>query len=398
MNEELSPREHADMRDMVMAGAQRIRPAGRHRTQIVAAAIALVLVGGVTGGAVTTAALLGAEQAPAPAETSTPTPTETAPTPTPTETAPTPTPEEPPAPVTGVMPFGGECANTLTDEEVDALRGVGMFRSDYRWETGANTVLGGIDCVWVSEESYLNVTLHLYAFPESVVPDGVRAAAVDGCVPIEGQESRVECSATAIVDGMWLLVRASGPADQVTQEGIGALLASASGRLGDHEPGTPATPTSDWWAALDCASIAAAVDPATYGFERVALLEQQSTSSYASDRPEGISFLAGAASGCDLHFTSGSGEGTSGEVVTVTIVPGGAVAFPTAVDAEHSEPVDVAGAQAAVAVPGLDRYEGSPAVLVVTDGVNILMVTPDWVRETADVAGVAGAVLALMHP
>lgn len=395
MNDELSAREHADMRDVVMAGAQRIRPAGRHRTRIVAAAIALVLVGGVTGGAVTTAALLGAEQTPAPAESRTPTPTTTAPTPTPT-VSPTPTPEEPPAPVTGVMPFGGECANTLTDEEVDALRGVGMSLSDYRWETGANTVLGGIDCVWVSEEAYLSATLHLYAFPEGVVPDGVRAAAVDGCRSLEGAGNLVECSSTEVVEGMWMLVRATGPADQISQEGVDSLLRSASGRLADHAPGVAAAPTPDWWAAPDCAGIAAAIDPATYGFERVALLEQQST--IGSDRPEAISFLAGAAYGCDLHFTSGSGENTSGEVVTVTLVPGGAVAFPTAVEAEHSQPVDVAGAQAAVIVPGLDRYEGSNAMIVVTDGVNVLMVTPDMTRATADAAGLAAALLALMHP
>lgn len=395
MNDELSAREHADMRDVVMAGAQRIRPAGRHRTQLVAAAVALVLIGGVTGGAVTTAALLATEQTPAPAESRTPTPTRTAPTPTPT-VSPTPTPEEPPAPVTGVMPFGGECANTLTDEEVDALRGVGMSRSDYRWETGANTVLGGIDCVWVSEESYLNATLHLYAFPESVVPDGVRTAAVDGCRPQEGAESRVECSATEVVEGMWMLVRAGGPADQISQEGVESLLHSASGRLADHARAVAATPTSAWWAAPDCPAIAAAIDPTTYGFERVSVLEQEST--IASDRPEAISFLAGAAHGCDLHFTAGSGENTSGEVVAVTLVPGGAVAFQTAVDAEHSEPVEVAGAQAAVIVPGLDRYEGSGAMIVATDGVNVLMVAPDMTRPTADAAGLAAAIFALMHP
>ena len=394
MNDELSAREHADMRDVVLAGAQRIRPAGRHRTQLVAAAIALVLIGGVTGGAVTTAALLSAEQTPAPAESRTPTPTETAPTPTPT---PTPTPEEPPAPVAGVMPFGGDCANTITDEEADALRGVGMMRSDYRWETGANTVLGGIDCVWVSEESYLNATLHLYAYPESVVPDRIRTATVDGCHELDGDSSRVECSATAVADGMWLVVQAQAPADQLTQADVHALVTAAAGRLGDHPPAAPATPTSAWWAAPDCPSIATAIDPAVYGFERLALLDPQSTTTEGSTHPAGITAVAGAWFGCDLHFTSGSGENTSGEVVTVAIVPGGAVSFQSAVDAEYSEPVEVEGAQAAVIAPGLDRYEGSPSVVVVTDGVNILMVTPDWGRG-ADAAPLTAAILALMHP
>jgi hypothetical protein len=51
----LTPREHSEMRDLVLAGTQRIRPAESHRTQLVAAGVALILVGAVTGGVVTTA-------------------------------------------------------------------------------------------------------------------------------------------------------------------------------------------------------------------------------------------------------------------------------------------------------------------------------------------------------
>jgi hypothetical protein len=46
----LSPREHDEMRDLVLAGTQRIRPAGDHRARFVAASAALVLVGVVAGG------------------------------------------------------------------------------------------------------------------------------------------------------------------------------------------------------------------------------------------------------------------------------------------------------------------------------------------------------------
>ena len=56
------------MRDLVLAGTQRIRPAGAYRTHSSPAAIALILVGGVSGGAVTTAALIG-NQPPGPIST-----------------------------------------------------------------------------------------------------------------------------------------------------------------------------------------------------------------------------------------------------------------------------------------------------------------------------------------
>jgi Tol biopolymer transport system component len=60
-------------RDLVLAGTQRIRPAGSHRAQFVAVAISLVLVGAVSGG-VLTATLRGAEP-PTPPVTVSPTPT-----------------------------------------------------------------------------------------------------------------------------------------------------------------------------------------------------------------------------------------------------------------------------------------------------------------------------------
>ena len=74
------------------------------------------------------------------------------------------------------------------------------------------------------------------------------------------------------------------------------------------------------------------------------------------------------------------------------------MAFPTASGRQDAVPVTVAGAQGAVIAPGLDRYEGSPSVLVVSDGVNILMVTPDMVRDAAEAAPLAAALLAVMHP
>ena len=100
MNEDrLSEREHGEMRDILLAGTQRVRPAGATRAQIIAGAVALLLVGGITGGAVTTAALINGGTV-----ATTPTPTQSDAPPRP---APTPTPTVPPVvePAVGVEPF-----------------------------------------------------------------------------------------------------------------------------------------------------------------------------------------------------------------------------------------------------------------------------------------------------
>jgi hypothetical protein len=398
VNDRLSPREHAEVRDLVLAGTQHIRPAGRRRTQAISAAIALVLVGGVTGGAIATAAILGTDGAPAPVAsqpTVDPTPTRApsaAPSPMTTPESP---PPQPPAPTEGVVPFGADCANTLTDEEVDALRGLSMMRSDYRWHTGANAVLGGIDCVWVAEEEYLAATVHLYAYPESVVPERVRAAVVAGCSDLDSESPQVFCSSVGVVDGMWLLVRAAGSADQVTATGVDALYAKAAQRLGQHPSGAAATPTAEWWSDIDCEGLVAQIDPAVYGFERVALLDQHDWEGEPSYGPETIS--AQASSMCQLHFTSGAGDTSTGEVVHVWTVPGGAGSFTTAVHSEGAQPVTVEGSQGAVIASGLDRYEGSPSMIVTTDGVNMLMVAPDWISDPVKAAPLTAVVLAFLE-
>ena len=299
---------------------------------------------------------------------------------------------------TGVMPFGGECANVLADEETAVATGMQMIRSDYRWQTGADAVLGGIDCVWVTDEVYLAATVHVYAYPATVVPAELASGATTACRDVDFDASRVECSVVEVVDGTWLLVRASGARESVSLAATDALHSSASARLGDHPAPAPAERTEAWWSPPDCATIAAAVDPAIYGYDRVVAAADQPIDWYPLDRPEGISYRTGAASLCALHFTSGSGETTTGEVVYVSAVPGGGVSFPTVLDAEHSQPVTVEGAKDAVIAPGLDRYEGSGSVVVATDGVNVLMVTPDWARETADAADLTTALFALMHP
>ncbi|GAA5198936.1 hypothetical protein [Microbacterium jejuense] len=68
MNDHLSPHEHDDMRDLLLAGTQRIRPAARRRTWI-AAGTAAILVAAVVGGVAVTAQLGSRHEAPPAAPT-----------------------------------------------------------------------------------------------------------------------------------------------------------------------------------------------------------------------------------------------------------------------------------------------------------------------------------------
>ena len=211
MNDDgLSPREHAEMRDLVLAGTQRIRPAGSRRNQVIAGALALVLVGAVSGAAITTAAIFGSDTT---AATPTPSPVETvteAPTATPTPT-PTAAPSTPPT-ATGeaVLPFGGECESVLTDADATNAAGMPMALSDYRWRTGSDEVLGGIDCIWLSTEFYAAAAVKVFAFPLEVVPPEVAEAVVPGCVDLGYETPTVQCTLAGTVDGTWLLVRSTG--------------------------------------------------------------------------------------------------------------------------------------------------------------------------------------------
>ncbi|WP_169581494.1 MULTISPECIES: hypothetical protein [Microbacterium] len=393
MNPELTPREHADMRDTILAGAQRLRSTSQRRMQVIAASVAFVLVAGISGGAIATASLIGLGTDPGPVATPTATPD-----PEPSVTAPAPEPTVPPGPpAEGNVAFEGECENALSDGEVEVAAGIPMMLSDYRWRTGANEVLGGIDCVWVSDGAYLEAIVHLLAYPSAVVSEELRAGTPTGCRPVAEDGSRVECTQAALADDTWVLVRVTGAETSVNEASADGLLTQASTRLADHPSPVPATRTDEWWTLPDCNEVVAAVDPAVYGFERVALLAQSSPGE-PTEAQSDLTLISGATSWCELHFTSGSGDSSSGEVVRIDVVPGGAIAFQTALDAADTQPVTVDGAQAAVIAPGLNRYEGAGSVVVATDGVNVLMVTPDFIRPASDAAALTSILLSMMHP
>jgi hypothetical protein len=371
-DDELTPREHDDMRSRLLAGARTIQPVGSHRTAWISSTVAVALVAALAGGVFGVSTLLKADE-PDPVSTSSPSPT-SSPSVTPT-TVPTAEPTAPGVASRGVMPFGGECVNVLTDAEATAAAGQAMHRSDFAWQTGELASSGGIDCLWLSTDDYLGALVDIYAYPDELVPADVRAVAKTGCEPSKDGE-RIICDVSGVRDGVWLLVRTTGKADAVSPAGTQAAFDAAAERIDDFAAPEIAVPTESWWTALDCDELAAQLDPSTYGFDDIRVIDYSAESPPTTPHPNQISSPAHAASSCDLSFTSGSGsENQSGTGVWVATVSGGAVTFDTAEAAEGGRPVEVDGALSARFVPGLDRYEGSWHILAVSDGVNVLMLS-----------------------
>src|SRR5918997_217879 len=118
--------------------------------------------------------------------------------------------------------------------------------------------------------------VHLFAYPEAVVPATLANEITTECVDAQNG-AHIECSVVGVVNGTWLLVRAIGPADQISAVGVQTLYDRAASRVQEHPRGAPATRTAQWWAEPDCTMLADRIDPAIYGFESVTLLEPAQT-------------------------------------------------------------------------------------------------------------------------
>lgn len=390
----LSPREHAEMRDLVVAGTQRIKPAGAHRNRFVATAVALVLVGAVTGGTVATAAILGTV-ATAPVSTPSPTvpPTPTT-TPTPTAT-PTQIPTPPPAPA-GVLPFGGSCDNALTLEEVGDLLGTPVIHSDPRWPTGEIDVLGGINCQWSEASPSSSLTLTLAVYPEDVVPDAYRTSEVGPvCEQREGWDpSATPCTLTGLSGSTWYSLAAfPGLDDPAALADVGDVVAA---RIAEYGPPVQPVITADWWETPDCSWLDANADlAAAVGWD-----SQQMDDPAFSVVPmftNGLPRAAGAVVECTWLLQK---ESESVEI-SVRVVPGGASALEKIAASPEAAPIFVPGAVSATTAEDNDFWEWYWAVLAASDGTNLVIVKRLEVDgltslEVADLAPLTSELLAVL--
>jgi len=372
MNDELTPDERAAMRSRILGGARDIKPVGAHRGAVIAGAIAAVLVVAIAGGVATTSTLSAPQIANTPSPTATNQPV---PIPTPSPTS-TPTPTTPGVSL-GSAPFDGSCANVIDEQSLASTTGHPMKVAGVTWNDGRATVRGGLTCWWVSTDEYLAASVNVEVFPLGQEPTTSELFADSGC----SDGDMVVCTLSDTADGMRIWVRMSGSVEQVTA-GSSAILDLVLSRVGSYAPGVAATPTDVWWAPLDCAAVESAVDPSAVGFDSLEV---------------GPPLVTSMPDACGMTFRRADAYWTS----FAYVVPGGAVAVPSVAAADAS-PVEVAGARDAYwasAVDGLDG--GGSNVLVVSDGVNLLLVdvspgnaTPEVDLENATI--VAERILPLL--
>lgn len=348
-DDRLSEREHADLRDLVLAGAQRA-DAMRPRRALVAASIALVLVGGLIGGSVVAVTRL------------------------------TEHPFERIAGETSGLPFGGDCADAVTAGELAAVDDRVPLVPEVAPRAGGDDVLGGIWCSWSREGGEGPPTrVWIGAYPERVASaDAGSTTREPVCVELQGDPSMASCSTMGAVGGMRLTVGVSGDPARVTEDAVDALSSRVAERLVATPGDGPLAHGADWWPLPECSALAGAiiegragdVPPITPAPDELAL-PGGLTSELQRD--------AGAARACALELSGPEYVSDTPNGVGVEVVPGGAVAFDSVRTNPGAEAVDVPGASEAFLV---DRDPAASAgalraqALIVTDGVNVLALTP----------------------
>lgn len=264
-DDQLTPAEHAAVRQRLLAGARRIEPVGRHRNAWIAGSVAVVLILALAGGAVGIGGLLGTAP-PQPATTATASPS---PSPTPTVTptpsiSPTPslTPTEPPPPVPAVA-FDGDCSRVLTLQQAsDALGSAARLVENNELrvtELDSAAALGGVMCTWIDDG--LN-RARVTVLDGSVVPQDVLdtyRTATCGAGNL--------CELGERVGGLWIGVGLTPSSEESEAETSARLLSLIeTTREATRDAVAVAEPRgADWWPAGSCEALTPAVVSAIGG-------------------------------------------------------------------------------------------------------------------------------------
>lgn len=396
MNDDrLSPREHTDMRDLVLAGAQRIKPAGAHRAAFAAAGVALVLVGVITGGALTAAGLFGSGPDVGPVASPSATVTSTTPVATPSAlpTAPSATPD---------IPFGDDCDALLSDATWQAITGGApapvsspSLLSVMPDREASAALVGGLDCAWKVDPGGAAVAA-LALFPL----DTVSATSIDETSQF-GCDAYGMCGRAEIQGDMWVVAtvyrRDADPYSEPSSGEAATLGAAVDAMLADiathadaDRLGRAAASREGWWTIPDCAAFQDSVTVAA------GMADPQP--GYPTDNfPDGAVWDVLVGSGVDQWCPWYSYQDDGARLVEIYIQPG--VGSPSAdlleaakpFDADGTVPPQVAGADAAYWISDGQASSSRSTKLLVVSGVNRITVSGD------DMEAVAAAVLAILN-
>lgn len=387
LNEELTPREHAELRESVVTGVGRLRAARARRSRIVAGVAAAALVAVVVTAVVFTT-LRQPDRIATPIETPGPTATRAS--------SPTNTPSATPTPVTPSRPsiaFQDSCDAVASSSDLEGLWGsMASFDTLPQPNIGVRTV-GGLSCNWRFADG---TTLNTSAFPAS----SVASSFVDSYTSVrcESLPSLGSGCRQAVQDSRtWLLITVGG---DVYQGSDGFDEAAVKSRLADavvffrsalDRAGTSAAAvaTAGWWPPQDCTNLA----------ERLPLEDLLGSSSFE------VGYPGDSRPDVDVNIAQAQGQGTEcrwwvpgaspTRAMMIMIYPGGAwdwdrVATRTPLEWETRTPVGVDGAVDAFGLTS--TYADGVHDVHATDGVNIVRV-----HDAPDPVVVAAAVLAALH-
>ncbi|MFS0733457.1 hypothetical protein ABC304_15850 [Microbacterium sp. 1P10UB] len=385
-DDQLTPAEHAAVRQRLLAGARRIEPVGRHRNAWIAGSVAVVLILALAGGAVGLGGLLGTAQ-PQPATTATatasPSPTPTA-TPTPSSSpTPSPTPTEPPPPVP-VVAFDGDCSRVLTDEEASQAAGVPVSLlgdigplSLYPESAASARLLGGMSCSWRSDDTGIGGFVSVTVLDARAVPaDITDAYSTTDCSSLSGV-----CETVRVVGDAWIgatvprtVSNLGSPTEEELQsidDDLAFVIDAVSSRL--PETSAVAVPRqAAWWQLSPCEAQRAAVDRAAGGS-----MEAQFPGDFV---PEGLSWDAMVAAGviqwCPWYLYTDSGGGPLFEIYAQPGVSSPDVDY---LERNGLTPVEIQGADSAWI--GYSETYPDNGMLVAVSGDNRLTVKFSVISE-----------------
>ena len=310
--------------------------------------------------------------------------TTTAPTPTPTATATpaeTPTPTPTPAPVTTpTLPFGGDCAQLLSADELDEFLGDGWATREEMYEEwdidplspGVAFVpletIGAMECRWYPAEQKDGLQqIAVMVAPADSVPDSfTQKFSEPRC---EGNYDGSSCYLVRTEGDAWLMATVGNLIEEPPVALLEGILDAAAGHLA--QPLDAESVSRDgWWTLPSCEDLGAAMQ-----------LEELIGPNYntgfweGTESPELIMLREGGVSVL-CEWSTGSGEtAPDGEyyVTSVHIANGADWQWDDIATVNDAQEVTVAGAERAVLV---DESEGNPGRenLFASDGVNVIEV------------------------
>lgn len=304
----------------------------------------------------------------------------------PTSEPPSPTASAEPEPTVVAKPtlaFAGACEALADDAMLAGLVGDDMAiaaeKSERVW---AVAVLGGLDCIWLSDsEAYVSLDV----LPAAGLEAQVSQAEADSpnCYGGEPRESR--CSFSTVVDGYWLsgIVGVANGSANTALDTIDVITARVAESAAAAASVSAVRPDGMWSAPAECSTLADAVD--TSGIVGAAFAAEkgnvggEATSGFvaALDAVGDLSCIW-AAPESDLWFTS-------------ELLPGAGWAIAELAARAGAEPVTVDGARQAVALP---LGDGQTTAVYATDGVNLAWVTVPLDIDRTQAAALTSAVMA----